>query len=213
MNFHNTSNLKGSHAFLSPSSPAWVRYDKEKLYTARQVEFAKKSGTIIHELAAQLIENQIRVKESDDALILNSCMIRGIPRQQIDTKRFLSTLVPYVNDAIHYGMKAEQVLFYDEFCYGTTDAYVFDEERKFLRIHDLKTGLTPAEMEQLRIYAALFCLQYDYSPADLTFELRIYQNGTQNVENPTTDTIFPYIDTIVTKCKWLHEYEEADDEL
>ena len=31
---------------------------------------------------------------------------------------------------------------------------------KILRIHDYKSGITPAKMDQLMIYAALFCLEY-----------------------------------------------------
>ena len=43
-------------------------------------------------------------------------------------------------------------------------------------IHDLKTGVTPASMVQLHVYSALFCLEYDKSPFEIKYDLRIYQN-------------------------------------
>ena len=44
-----------------------------------------------------------------------------------------------------------------------------------LRIHDLKTGKTPASFNQLLVYSALFCLEYDVNPIEIEIELRIYQ--------------------------------------
>ena len=44
-------------------------------------------------------------------------------------------------------------------------------------------------MEQLLIYAALFCLNYGIRPGDISFELRIYQNNEINVCNPTEEDI------------------------
>lgn len=58
-----------------------------------------------------------------------------------------------------------------------------------LRIHDLKTGVVPAHMEQLEIYAALFCLEYKKNPADLEMELRIYQNNQVVIHNPEPERI------------------------
>ena len=73
----------------------------------------------------------------------------------------------------------------------TADAISFNDG--FLRIHDLKTGAVPAHMEQLYIYAALFCLEYGYHPKDIRMELRIYQNDEVWVENPTEEEIDPII--------------------
>lgn len=71
--------------------------------------------------------------------------------------RLNKTLNAYVNDAIGYKMIPEQILFYSDNCFGTADAIVF--RNGLLRIHDLKTGVIPAHMEQLEVYAALFCLE------------------------------------------------------
>ena len=87
-------------------------------------------------------------------------------------------------------------LFYSENCFGTTDAIVF--RNRMLRIHDLKTGVIPAHMEQLEIYAALFCLEYKIKPADIDIELRIYQSNQILYENPTAEIIVPIMDKIIT---------------
>ena len=92
------------------------------------------------------------------------------------------TLNEYVNDAIGYRMHPEQVLYFSEWCFGTADAISF--RNNFLRIHDLKTGKERAHIEQLRIYAALFCLEYRVSPADIKIELRIYQSDEVIIDEP-----------------------------
>jgi len=72
-------------------------------------------------------------------------------------------------------MTCEQVLYYSENCFGTADTIAF--RYKTLRIHDLKTGVWPAHVHQLEIYAALFCLEYDVDPFEIKIELRIYQSN------------------------------------
>lgn len=103
----------------------------------------------------------------------------------------------YVNDAIGYKMTPEQLLYYSENCFGTADSISF--RKKFLRIHDLKTGEIPAHMEQLLIYAALFCLEYNIKPYELDgVELRIYQSDDIIYMNPEADEIVPIMSKIVT---------------
>lgn len=175
------------------------------MFSYRQLEYARRCGTIIHELAATLINNGLKINDSCDILLYNECMKNGIPKEQIDVNRYLATLIPYVNDAIHYKMRTEQLLYYNSKCFGTADAIVFEDG--LLRVHDLKTGLTPAHMEQLYLYAALFCLEYDINVNQLDFELRIYQNEAIAIEKPDVSVILPYVDAIVTRCQWLHEYD------
>lgn len=114
----------------------------------------------------------------------------------------------YVNDAIGFKMKPEQVLFYSENCYGTTDAIAF--RNGLLRIHDLKTGITPAHMEQLEIYAALFCLEYKIKPSDIEMELRLYQKNEVLFHNPTAEDIVPITDKIITFDKVINKIKEQD---
>jgi hypothetical protein len=95
----------------------------------------------------------------------------------------------YINDAIGFKMQPEQPLVYSANCFGTADAIAYDEKHKVLRIHDLKTGEIPAHMWQLKIYAALFLLEYGRklginSPEEISIELRIYQSGEVLVETP-----------------------------
>ena len=112
-----------------------------------------------------------------------------------------STISMYVNDAIGFRMLTEQPLYYSDNVFGTCDAICFRDN--FLRIHDLKTGMTPANMAQLHIYTALFCLEYKLKPKDIGCELRIYQDGNILVNNPTVDAIIPIMDKIVWADKIL----------
>jgi hypothetical protein len=113
----------------------------------------------------------------------------------IKQPRSKKTLYSYVNDAIGFKMSPEVVLYYSDYFFGTADSISF--RNKFLRIHDLKTGVIPAHMEQLEIYAALFCLEYKVKPSDIEIELRIYQNDEILVHNPTAEDIVPIMDKIV----------------
>jgi len=87
----------------------------------------------------------------------------------------VGTVGLYINDAIRHRMTTEQVLYYSENCFGTADAISF--RYNTLRIHDLKTGITPGSVHQLEVYAALFCLEYGKDPFEIKIELRIYQDN------------------------------------
>ena len=91
---------------------------------------------------------------------------------------------------------------------GTADAISFQKNN--LIIFDLKTGETLAHMEQLLIYAALFCLEYGYRAKDLNnIELRIYQLGEAIIFEPELSDIVPVIDHIKTTQK-LFDKEAGD---
>ena len=171
MNFNPHSNLKGKHAFLSASNYHWTNYDEDKLNRFLESSMAKERGTKLHAFSEEAIK---------------------LGRKQIRNKDSINM---YINDGIGFDMQTEQVLYYSEYIFGTADAISF--KKNFLRIHDLKTGVTPANMEQLRIYAALFCLEYGYSPFDIKIELRIYQSGEVIVENPEASYIQDLMDLII----------------
>lgn len=59
-------------------------------------------------------------------------------------------------------------------------------------------------MEQLEIYAALFCLEYKIKPEDIHIELRIYQNDDIEIFEPTSDEI----NNIINKIKHLNKVLE-----
>lgn len=184
MNFNNHSNLEGQHAFLGASKYHWINYDESKVAESYSKFLATQKGTILHEFAAQCIR-----------------LGQKLPKSQ-------KTLNMYVNDAIGFKMVPEQVLFYSENCFGTADAISFRDD--LLRIHDLKTGLIAAHMEQLMIYAALFCLEYKIKPGNIEIELRLYQNNEILYHNPTAEEIVPITDKIITFDKIITKIKEQE---
>lgn len=162
MNFNPHYNLRDKHAFLGASNYHWVNYTDEKLRNVFLNDMARKRGTELHDLADRLIKLKVKLPRSS------------------------KTLNRYVNDAIGFNMNAEQILYYSDNCFGTADSISFKDN--ILRIHDLKTGSTTASLAQLRIYAALFCLEYFYNPNDISkIILRIYQNDDviEEIAEPT----------------------------
>ena len=103
-------------------------------------------------------------------------------------------------------METEVVLFYSERFFGTADSISF--RNNVLRIHDLKTGRHPANIEQLEIYAALFCLEYRIKPSDINIELRIYQNDEVLCHSPAPEDIVQIMDHIVHLDKLLEKLED-----
>ncbi len=185
MNFNKHSNLEGQHAFLGASKYHWINYDENKVAESYSRFLATQKGTQLHEFAAQCIR-----------------LGQKLPRVH-------KTLNAYVNDAIGYKMIPEQILYYSDNCFGTADAIVF--RNNLLRIHDLKTGtIVPAHMEQLEVYAALFCLEYEIKPADINMELRLYQSDDILVYNPTVEDIAPIMAKIVTFDRIINKIKEQE---
>ena len=199
MNFYDHSKLKGQHATLSASQFRWINYDPNKLADIYFNSFAQTVGTTIHEFAFKLINQKMRLDETNTrSLLIFYLREKGIPEfviNNLDVDGMGINLANYVNDAIGFGMVPEQVLYYSENCFGTADAISF--YRKRLRIHDLKTGTIPAHMEQLEIYAALFCLEYKTKPKDIATELRIYQGGDILICEPDPAEIMDICDKII----------------
>lgn len=185
MNFIKHSDFEGQHAFLGASKYHWINYDEQKVADAYSKFLAVQKGTVLHDFAAQCIK-----------------LGQKLPRSQ-------KTLNMYVNDAIGFKMTPEQVLFYSENCFGTADAISFRDN--FLRIHDYKSGVIPAHMEQLMIYAALFCLEYKYKPSEIEIELRIYQSDEIVVHNPEPEEIFTIIDKIIAFDKIITKIKSEEE--
>ena len=163
MNFNNHSGLQGEHAFLGASKYHWINYDGPKLDDAYMKFLATMKGTILHKYAS-------------DSINL---------RQRLPSKNL--TLNMFVNDAIGYRMKSEQLLFYSYNSFGTADAISFRDN--ILRIHDLKTGQSPVSLVQLEVYAALFCLEYDQIPSKIDMELRLYHLNEIVIHQPEPEQI------------------------
>lgn len=172
MHFANHSELADKHAFLSASKYHWIRYSEEKLDETYKTALAAMKGTQLHELGSQLIRLGIKLPGNGQ------------------------TLSRYVNDAIGYKMTTEQTLYYSDNAFGTADAISFRANQ--LRIHDLKTGVTPTSFNQLEIYAAFFCLEYGFKPTQIKIELRIYQNDDVSILEPDIDDVTHIMDRIIT---------------
>lgn len=182
MKFNDHHKLEGKHAIFSASQPAWLRYDEEKLVTVFNNLKAKEQGTKLHAWAKETIDLGIKQPKSK------------------------KTIYNYVNDAIGFGMDTEVVLYYSERFFGTADAICF--RNNILRIHDLKTGKGPVHLEQLMVYAALFCLEYKIKPETIDIELRIYQNDDILIHNPSYEEIREIMDLIVRFDKLLQQEED-----
>lgn len=187
MRFNDHYKLKGLHASFTASSSAWLRYDDDKALSIYENRKAAEMGTKYHAWAEQTI------------------------RLGIKQPRSKKTLYSYVNDAIGFNMDTEVVLFYSENFFGTADAICFRDNK--LRIHDLKTGKggkIESHMEQLEIYAALFCLEYNVKPGTIDIELRVYKNDEICVHTPTAEDILPIMDKIMHLDKLIRHYEGSE---
>lgn len=182
MKFDYHPELVGKHAFLSPSSYSWIRYDDEKMLDRLETQMAAQHGTRLHDLAKELIEMGIQLPDDGTTLSL------------------------YVNDAIGFRMSPEISLMASYNAFGTADAISFRKERpkdkRFtLRVHDLKTGVGVAKIDQLEVYAAFFCMEYQQQPNDIDIELRIYQSDEVRIYEPDRGDIM----TIMAKVRHFDE--------
>lgn len=194
MNFNRHYNLEGLHAPFSASQSHWLRYDDDK---AREVYERKKSaerGSRLHAWAKETIDLGIKQPKSK------------------------KTLYEYVNDAIGFKMSTEVVLFYSDRFFGTADAISFRKNpktgRNILRIHDLKTGVVgkPDEhIEQLEVYAALFCLEYKMKPSEIDIELRVYKKDEVVYCEPDPENITKIMNKIIHLDKLIAKIDYEED--
>lgn len=171
MIFEKHLDLEGRHAVLSASKFYWTEYSDDKMADTYRNSLLVQRGTELHEFASNAIKLGIKM-----------------PR----TKK---TIDMYINDALGYRMRPEQILFYSYNAFGTADAVSF--KNNLLRIHDLKTGVGKTSMRQLEIYAAFFCLEYGFQPHAIRMELRIYQNDEIKVHEPDPDVILEIMETTI----------------
>ncbi len=183
MNFNEHSDIQGEHAFLSASKYHWVNYDGDKLDQSYLKHLATQRGTELHEFACRCIQ-----------------LGQKLPKSSI-------TLNSYVNDAIGYRMKPEQLLFYSYNSFGTADAISF--RNNLLRIHDLKTGVSLVSMVQLEVYVSLFCLEYDVKPDKIDIELRLYQSNEIVVHVPDPKDISSIMKKIVSFDKRIEKLKNS----
>ena len=193
MNFNRHYNLEGLHAPFAASQSAWIRYDDDK---AKEVYERKKSaelGTRLHAWAKETIDLGIKQPKSK------------------------KTLYAYVNDAIGFKMSTEVVLFYSDRFFGTADAISFRLDPKtgryILRIHDLKTGVVgnpDKHFEQLKVYAALFCLEYKQKPHEIDIVLGVYKKDEVAFYEPDPEEIVYIINRIVHLDKLIMKIDNEE---
>lgn len=141
-------------------------------------------GTRLHDLAAKLIKERVKLPDTSQ------------------------TLNRYVNECIGWDLTPEMPLAYSQHAFGCPDAIGFHEEEMLLRISDLKTGITHADVRQLEIYMALFCLEYGFKPFEINGELRIYQNDEVELYLADPVVISLIIDKIVTFDRVIRRRKE-----
>lgn len=205
-NDHSRDVPSGAHAILSPSKYTWTNYDSpENLTNLVYSAYAQEIGTLLHRLAEAAIKYRVRMpKVASRPMILLWLLANGIPRGIIQIDKYVSNFVAYVNDAIGFDMTPEVILKVSENAFGTADAIRFNEKKMHLRIHDYKSGVTKPSLRQLEIYAALFCMEYNIKPRDLTIELRIYWQDEIITGLPTPADIVPLIDLIREDDKYIN---------
>lgn len=184
MDFNSHSELSGKHAFLSPSSPHWLNYDEQKLQARYYSHSASVRGTDLHALAHEAIRLGITLDPA------------------------LGAIAAYVADALAYRMSCEVPLYFSDNAFGTADTISFWDY--FLRIHDLKTGVTPSKPTQLEVYGAYFCLEYGFSPFDIQIETRIYQGDEATIFEPPPERIQGIMDTVVQHDQYIEQLKEAE---
>lgn len=179
MEFNEHLDLKGKHAILSPSKYSWMNYSDEKFAEVLTRRQAQKRGNDFHDLAQR-------------------CILLGVKMPNIK-----AAFNMYVNDAIGFNMKPEQILMYSANAFGCADAISYRSKK--LRIHDLKTGITPANMNQLLAYSALFYLEYKVRPDKISTELRIYQGQDIVVYVPEAEEIVSIMNKVVAFDKMIED--------
>ena len=212
MNFNRHFQQEGKHAILSASSWRWLNDNEESLIKRLYSQYSQTIGTILHSIAYKHIKYSIKLNKYDKKNVILELLSNGVPGAVIDALDFekvFDNLMAYTNDSIGFRMHPEVVLYYSDNFFGTTDAISYNENTRVLRIHDYKSGVIPAHIEQLEIYAALFCLEYRIKPSEIAeTELRIYQSNEVLFHNPESEEIKEVADKIVRFDKFLNQISQ-----
>lgn len=221
MNYNKHFELEGKHAILSASKcTSWLEKEPQQVVDMSARAYATTIGTALHDIARKHIRRRIKLtKAAKSEVILSLIEDYKIPEyaieRGIDFDAVYENIIFYVKDSINYRMIPEQILYYSENCFGTADAISSLDNvifNKKLQIHDLKTGTTLVHIDQLEVYAALFCLEYNIKPFDIDIELRIYQTSKNEIlcHHPAPDDIVHIMDQIITADKYVTKYKEEN---
>lgn len=211
MSWNEYSELRGQHALFSPSQPSWLNYDIDTFIEKLKNKYKASLGTELHAWAAIQIElgnkisNKRELMRSFKSYIYQKYYseiygLSAFGEKLLKNMKYVpaesyATVIGYINDAISFKMKPEERLRYSENFFGTADA--IKDLGDTLIIFDLKTGTASPHVEQLLIYAALYCLANSKNPEQMNFELRLYQGNDIFVATPSAEDIRPIMETIV----------------
>jgi len=220
MGLNENSKLKGQHALFSPSQPAWLNYDDDEFVNKLTGKYRSNLGTEIHEWSAVQInlghkvtslreiykdvETHIYEKYSSAEYGLSSYGRTLIFNMKYVPEETFSTVKSYINDCVVSKMETEVLVDFSENFFGTADAVRFDG--KHLMIFDLKTGATPAKIEQPVIYACLYLLKYRLDPKEVSVEVRIYQSNDILRATPDANELIPVMNKIIHFDNIMNEF-------
>ena len=210
MIFYKHKELEGQHAFLGASQFRWINWTDDILEKRFYSRYAAQIGTIAHEIAADLIQSRLKLRRTDHRMIELEMYRHYIPKGAFEPEHVLFNMLPFVNDSIGFHMESEVILYFSPNAFGTADAIGFNDKELILRISDLKNGITKSHIEQLIVYAALFCLEYRKDPYKIRTELRIYQNLETLLYIPEPDEIKRFMNLIKSKDKLVKQYMERN---
>jgi hypothetical protein len=162
--------------------------------------YAAAVGTALHDFARKRIKYGMKLTKADKKSAIIDILESGVPRSvvaSLDFDYIFDTIQNYVNDSIGFRMTPEVHLYFSENFFGTTDAIAYSEKEKTLRIADLKTGSTSPHIEQLIVYAALFCLQYKKAPDAMDINLSFYHKNQIIEVEATPDDISEAMNKII----------------
>ena len=215
------------HAPFSPSQPAWLGYSDEQLIEAYKTKFRAQNGTEIHEWSSHQIilgnkPSGMREVERGVKTHLYEKYMSPVSKvycpeygsllldhlRYMPAEAYISTKL-FICDCIGFRMGSEEKVSLSSMINGTADAIQFYPKDKLLRVSDLKTGARPAKMDQLYIYAAIYCHENRINPLNITTETRIYQNGEIHMEQPESGVINDILQNILHKDAVLDRFERG----
>lgn len=217
-----------SHAPFPPSQPAWLKYTDAQAIESYKNKYRTDIGTEIHEWASHQID--LSQKPTGIREILRAVKTHVYEKYMLDTSKcydpkkgailldhlrylpgeaLLSTKL-FICDSIGFRMASEQKLSVSNIIEGTADAVRFYPKENLLRVSDLKTGSRPAKIEQVYIYAALYCYENRLDPLKTNFETRIYQNGEIYIEQPDGETIASTLKDILHLNEVIKKFERGE---
>ena len=221
MSWNEHSDLRGQHALFSPSNPSWLNYDNDIFLERLNGKYRANIGTELHEWAAIQIELGNKVSSKRELIkSFKSFLYQKYHTDKYGLSKFgskllksikcvpaesFASIISYVNDAIGFKMEPEVILYYSDNFFGTSDAVKFVGNT--LYIFDLKTGSSATHIEQLLIYAALYCLEHKENPYKINMELRIYQGNDILIANPVGDDVKPVMDKIIEFDELITKFE------